>query len=234
MIKSIWVLFFLLFETYFIGQYEAFPRTIDSLKYQSIEAKLLTEFGQNKVIPKGFQLQTLIALSRYPELRDVKIKFRSKRIKTTMACRPGTFFLLRQRSKRSYNIFINNHSMEIEHVWLKNLSFNAQVGVIAHELAHIIDYMNRSNLQIAVVGFKYGSKSWRSQFEKSIDSIAISRGFAWQLYEFSYFIQNSANIPQEYKDYKKETYYSPDYIFFKINETIFKEWLLYLNFVFPK
>lgn len=40
-------------------------------KYDS----LLKEFGKNKILPVGYELQALIALSHFPELRDVKIRF---------------------------------------------------------------------------------------------------------------------------------------------------------------
>ena len=36
---------------------------------------LLLEFGNNKKLPNGFELQTLLALRHYPELRDTKINF---------------------------------------------------------------------------------------------------------------------------------------------------------------
>ena len=36
---------------------------------------LLIEFGNNKQLPIGFELQTLLALRHYPELRDTKINF---------------------------------------------------------------------------------------------------------------------------------------------------------------
>ena len=37
--------------------------------------QLLDEYGQNKSVPAGFELQALLALSHYPELKTVNICF---------------------------------------------------------------------------------------------------------------------------------------------------------------
>ena len=37
--------------------------------------QLLDEYGQSKFLPAGFELQALFALSHYPELKTVNIRF---------------------------------------------------------------------------------------------------------------------------------------------------------------
>lgn len=51
-------------------------------QYEGVEislTKLQSEFGTNKILPKGYEVQALLALSHYPELKDIKIKFKLKR-----------------------------------------------------------------------------------------------------------------------------------------------------------
>jgi len=47
------------------------------------------------------------------------------------------------KSDREYVININNKS-EFEGILLKNVPFNAQIGIIGHEIGHIVDYENRN------------------------------------------------------------------------------------------
>ncbi|MDP6415418.1 MAG: hypothetical protein QGG54_10430, partial [Gammaproteobacteria bacterium] len=37
--------------------------------------ELMAVYGNNKELPTGFELQTLLALGHYPELKEVKIEF---------------------------------------------------------------------------------------------------------------------------------------------------------------
>ena len=55
---------------------------------------LLAQFGQNKQLPSGYELQALLALSHYRELRDVKIRFLKRRIDLVRAELPGSRVIL--------------------------------------------------------------------------------------------------------------------------------------------
>ena len=46
---------------------------VEADERQRYEA-LLNEYGSNKVLPPGYELQALLALSHYPELKDVRIR----------------------------------------------------------------------------------------------------------------------------------------------------------------
>mgnify|MGYP000191609311 CR=1 FL=1 len=50
-------------------------RNLDSEYFTTKFDSLYEEFGQLKVLPEGYELQALIALSMYPELKDVKITY---------------------------------------------------------------------------------------------------------------------------------------------------------------
>jgi hypothetical protein len=173
-------------------------------------AEIKSHLGNGKSILKGFETQTLIALSYYPELKDCRIEFLRNNIKTTMACRPTTASLTR-RYNREYTITIDNDD-EGQGITLDNVPFNAQVGVIGHELAHIADYENRSSTNIASIGIDYATGHYPPDFEKSVDKLTIKKGLGWQLLDWSDYVLNKSKASKEYKDFKRKTYLTPEEI----------------------
>lgn len=169
-----------------------------------------SSFGRNKTIPKEFEEQTFIALSHYPELKDSHIEFIRTNIKTTMACRPTTGSLTR-RYNREYVITIDNDD-EQKGVILDDVTFNAQVGVIGHELAHIIDYENKGTGSIAKLGIDYATGNYPPEFEKSVDKLTIQRGLGWQLFDWADFVLNKSKASKEYKEFKRKSYLTPEEI----------------------
>lgn len=173
-------------------------------------AKIKSNLGNRKTFLKEFEKQTLTALSYYPELKDCQIEFIRSNIKTTMACRPTTSSLTR-RYNREYIITIDNND-EGQGITLDNVPYNAQVGVIGHELAHIIDYENRSSTNIASIGLDYATGHYPTEFEKRVDKITINKGLGWQLYDWADFVLNKSKASSEYKEFKRQTYLIPEQI----------------------
>lgn len=182
------------------------PNTISSDKLTEIKLEL----GSNKSIPKEFEKQILTALSYYPELKDLHIEFIRSNIKTTMACRPTTASLTK-RYNREYIITIDNDD-EGQGITLGEVPYNAQIGVIGHELGHILDYENRSSVNIAGLGVDYATGHYPPDFEKGVDKLAIKRGLGWQLLDWSDFVLNKSKASKEYKDFKRKTYLTPEEI----------------------
>lgn len=158
----------------------------------------------------AFQFVQSSAFSYYPELKDVDIRFKEKKLKTTMAARPSFWSIFKPDKKRVYYIFINNDKDNPNTVLLNELPENAQIGVIGHEYAHILDYESKSKLELVGYGFKYlTNKKFKKNLENQIDKITIARGLGWQVYNFSSYVFNDASVTQEYKDYKKMFYFTP-------------------------
>ena len=87
------------------------------------------------------------------------------------------------------------------------------MGVFSHELEHVIDYASMSKMQIVLFGFKYKySEKFRSDVEKRMDKNAVNRGFGREVYNFTSFVYNNKCVLEEYKEYKKRIYYSPEEI----------------------
>ncbi len=179
--------------------------------------ELKETYGQNKSFTPSTELPALIALSFYPELKDVIITFEERPIKTTMAARPHMGQLLLR--DRSYYIFINNAAEKLGSVSFHELSLEAQVGIIAHELSHIVDYHQKKTLSMFKCGLYYMMfKNYHKEMERATDLDVINRGLGKQLHDFADYVINKSNASTEYKSFKLNNYLSPKEILNKIND----------------
>jgi hypothetical protein len=160
--------------------------------------KLLAEFGNNKTLPLGFELQTLLALSHYPELINTRINFIVDDVSIPLSSRPHWSSMWRSAKNRTYMVIIDNELQGArDALLLKNQPFNAQVGIIGHELAHTVYYLDRSFFGIvgnALCQFT----DCRIRFERATDRRLIDYGLGWQRFDHATFVrsrisQNSAS-----------------------------------------
>ena len=172
-------------------------------------------YAQSK-IPESIKEEIEIALSYYPELKNTPINFEFKKNikKSTMQAQPsfGSFF--RKKGKRSYNIYISetvNISGEV--LYTKNMPSEVLIGWIGHELGHVMDYKNRSNLNLIWFGIKYLlSDKHIIEAERSADTFAVAHGMDEYILKTKNFILNHAQITQSYKDRIRKYYLSPEEI----------------------
>ena len=157
---------------------------------------LLAEFGNNKKLPKGFELQALLALKHYPELRDTKINFIVDDVSIPLSSRPHWSSMLRSAKNRTYQVIIDSEREgSREALLLKNQPFNAQVGIIGHELAHTVYYLNRSFFGIvgnALCQFT----DCRIRFERATDQRLIDYGLGWQRFDHATFVRGRISQDQ--------------------------------------
>ena len=112
---------------------------------------------------------------------------------------------------------INNQS-DFKGIILRDVPFNAQIGIIAHELSHIIDYESRNFWGILGITFRFLDKKRKPLFEKEIDRITIERGLGWQLYDWAMFsMYESDKATEDYKAFKKKNYMTPEEIEYLIS-----------------
>ena len=156
---------------------------------------LLSEFGKNKELPVNFELQTLLALSHYPELQEIKIRFIIDDVDIPLSSRPHWASMLRSARNRTYLIIMDsNLEGPRDALLLKNQPFNAQVGIIGHELAHTVYYLNRS--LFGILGDALCQlNDCRIDFERATDRRLIHYGLGWQRYDHASFLRRrfSAN-----------------------------------------
>lgn len=169
------------------------------------------EFGTNKTFLSDTEIPAIIALSFYPELKFTKIKFEYKEIKTTMAARPEFNCIF--NNSRSYVIYINANASENGSVSYQDLNLKQKIGIIAHELAHIVDFESRSNGSIISCGLLYKcSPQYHKNLERSTDELVIKKGLGNELYAFSDYVINHSNASKKYIEFKKKNYLLPEEI----------------------
>lgn len=150
---------------------------------------LMEQFGHNKELPEGFELQTLLALSHYPELADTHIRFIVDDVNIPLSSRPWWGSMLHNAQQRTYLVVIDSEREGgRDALLLKNQPFNAQIGIIGHELAHTVYYLERSFFGILGDALCQLS-SCRVDFERETDRRLVSYGLGWQRYDHALYIR---------------------------------------------
>jgi len=169
-------------------------------------------YGLNKELPPGFEIQALLALKHYPDLKNVKIDFIYKKTMIPLSSRPKVFSTLRKKENRKYKVIISSESLKaMENILLKNLPFNSQIGIIGHELAHTMYYQDKNFLQVIGIGFMYIFPRYRAKFEKDTDKRTINHGLGYQLLEYAEFVRNQSD--SSYTNFDMDKFYlNPDEI----------------------
>src|SRR5450432_3157000 len=125
----------------------AVPLEIMSSLRQNSDSNLL-QFAVHKQLPPGYEQETLEALSHFPELKNIKIKFRIKKSFSTLKTRPTFISMFMPRGHRSYIITISNKTIQkLMPLMFANLSEEARVGIIGHELSHVVDFSQKNTWQ---------------------------------------------------------------------------------------
>lgn len=175
-----------------------------------------------KIIPNIIKEQVNKALSFYPELNEVAIEFKIKKNikKSTMQAQPKWNFLWKSRKNRSYIILISNKfKIEAKEFNTLDIPSDVFIGWIGHELGHIMDYENRSKLNMILFGIKYliSQKSIKKA-ERTADTFAIKHGMVKYILATKDFILNNASIAQKYKARIIKFYLSPEEIMELVEE----------------
>jgi hypothetical protein len=165
-------------------------RNYNKLEAMASYDKLNQRYGKNKELPKGFELQALIALQHYPELKDTRIRFIVTDVGIPLSSRPHWASMLRSAKKRQYLVVIDNkRENSRQALLLKNQPFNAQVGIIGHELSHTAYYLNSSFFQI-LADAACQLSACRIGFERATDKRLINYGLGWQRYDHARFVRS--------------------------------------------
>lgn len=157
-------------------------------------ASLHDTAGVNKKIPEGFEKQILFALSYFPELKCSKINFRLKKSKSgIIATRPAWTSIFRRSSRRTYIVIINDMPGDdsARFIQWRNSPVNGQVGIVGHELCHILYFNDRSGLGLIGLGIKHISRKFMDEFENKTDSVNIERGLGYQLLDWNIYLRQA-------------------------------------------
>ena len=164
-------------------------------------------YGNKKQLLKEYELEALIALSYYPELKDERIRFKYSDLNAT-AQTTVTFGSIFKKIDKQYIIVINNDTKKTG-LLLSDAPFNAQVAVLGHELAHVTDFKKRSFFDMVWWGLCYLVVKQRTKIETRTDLSTIRHGLGWPLYEWSDFVLNYTGTSQHYKKIRATKYMLP-------------------------
>ncbi|MFB9056594.1 hypothetical protein ACFFU9_07520 [Mariniflexile ostreae] len=174
------------------------------------------------IIPEIIKEETEKALSYYPSLKDTYIEFKFKKNikKSTMQAQPkfGSFF--RSKKNRKYVILISEVFKIADKKFLTtHIQPDVLIGWIGHELGHIMDYQNRSTLNLIWFGLKYlFSENHIVEAERAADTYAVNHGMETYILETKNFILNHADITLSYKERIIKYYLSPEEIMDLVNK----------------
>jgi len=162
-----------------------------------------------KNVPEKYHTLFTIICRAFPELRDEHIRLVFKKIPMTMQARPNIWALL--RGHRDYLILVNNQDQN-NGITLDSIPFNGQLGIIAHEMCHILDYKHKSLWGIIKTGLFYLQDHHKEAYEKSTDYLAVKKGFGPQLHSWARYVLHEAPIKDKYRKIKERYYLKPEVI----------------------
>ncbi|CAM2009796.1 hypothetical protein [Acanthopleuribacter pedis] len=174
--------------------------------------ELRRTFGRNKEIPPRYELETLLALSHFPALKDTRIRFVT-RSRAPISSRPFVWTLLRGRkSLRVYRIGIDESDrFGNSPALLKNMSFNARVGALGHEIAHTDYYETKRWYQFIAIGASFVSRKFHKKFERDTDQRTIEAGLGHQLWLWAREIRGG-RVTDNPNSWLDRYYYAPSVI----------------------
>jgi hypothetical protein len=165
-------------------------------------------FSHNKTFHPKIKSAALVALSRYPELKNTKIEFLFRKAAATMETRPKINLRVFTKT-RTYQVFINNNQGKSKALDIDSLSETLKIGWIAHELGHIIDYESRNALSLMAMGVFYVTvPSFKRNIEQSVDIITIRHGLGYEHCEGAEYLLYKSNATEKYKK-NNVKYYLP-------------------------
>ena len=205
------------FSTVLFGQTNPGESYLRRENFENYLPELKSEFGNKKIIPKELELECLVALSYYPELENTAIEFKFGDLNFTMISKPKFMSFLKERDDREYVILIQRPGRSEKNVEWKELSFNAMVGWIGHELGHVVHYSHKSNGGIIFTGVKYAFPAYRRKMERFTDQLAIQHELGYALYEGVDYTINISHATEHYRNNQMKYYLHPEEILERIH-----------------
>jgi hypothetical protein len=128
--------------------------------------------------------------------------------------------MLLPRGVRTYVIIISNKTIPaLDPITFQNMPPDARIGVIGHELSHVVDFCKKSTWQSLRVAARHFSIRYMDSLEYRTDKICIEHGLGLHLYAWSRFVRDTLHTTNwrgvDYVlkgDMHHERYMNPDTI----------------------
>ena len=137
-----------------------------------------------------------------------------------MLAQPEFWSLFRSKKHRNYKILISKKIViSGKEFCTKDIPRDVMIGWLGHELGHVMDYYERSSLNLIWFGIKYTfSSSFMKKAERTADTHAVHHGMEKYILRTKDFILNNAEINEVYKTRIIKYYLSPEEIMLLVNE----------------
>lgn len=160
-------------------------------------------YAQTDAVQKTQKIINEVIEKSYPELKN-------KRIEVKIFQSESDYF----RARFSYNKYLTFQKMRYivfvnPQVFAKNAPENGIRSILAHELAHVLYFAERSRFELLGLANLW-SKSFTQKFERRADLEAISRGYGEGLKQYRAWLYQ--NIPTKNLAGKKRDYFAPEEI----------------------
>ncbi len=181
----------------------------------------------NKIIPESIKKEVIEAILFYPELYDTEIEFKFKDNikKSTMQAQPRFSSFFKAKENREYVILISRKiQIDGEKFIMKDIPSDVKIGWIGHELGHVMDYRERTNMGMLLFGLKYlFSPMHIKEVERAADTYAIQHGMGDYILTTKNFILENAHLSEKYKERIRNLYISPEEVMELINKNKVEE-----------
>ena len=169
--------------------------------------------GNNKRVPKHLEEVFYQTISFYPELQQtyiIVVENKFYGIQHTLRAYPPLLSLFNKAKNRVYPIVINtNKGIPIS---FYDLSKDQQQGILAHEMAHILEYSQLTSIQLVQFSLRFTfSKTFTEHMEKNIDKTAIARWCGESILSQRIFFAQQSN-DQAHTEYVDKIYLNPEQI----------------------
>lgn len=190
----------------------AFEDTLANRAYDLDSLKAM--IGDNKGLPEGFEVAGAIAYSAFPELKDVRIDMIITDGGAPMESTVDIASLLGPRKNRRYRILLNDASDSyFDPILLRSLPFDAQVGILAHELGHVVYYHDLNIFEFGKWGLNYlRDDTFRATHERTTDLMPVYHGLGSQIWQYAWYVRYDSSCSAFYergKDFM-DKYYMTD------------------------
>ena len=143
----------------------------------SIE-EIKQKFSKSKTVPRHLEEVFYNVIKHYPELENTFIIVHETKfygIPNTLRAYPPLLSFFNKNRDRIYTIVVNlNEKIPIP---FYSLTIENQQGMLAHELAHVLDYKRRSSFGCVRMGLHFlVSKKFAREMERNTDRIVVARG----------------------------------------------------------
>jgi hypothetical protein len=182
--------------------------------------EILRNISERHGFPKQYEAAILAALTGFPELKNTRIQFKaSASHPVPYGTTPDLISYFLPAAKRSYTITIKENAKGPEHEALfRNLPADCQIGVIAHELGHVVQFGKRSIGGLWLLSFLYLLPPFKKKMERGADLMAVRHGFGKELLKQALFLRAIPGYVQARPAVVK-LYLSPEEIRAGMNKT---------------